>query len=140
MHILGQIFICFSLCTIVGADSWPYKRYHGHLTESGHYKANKSKPEYEQDPPNLYGQWLHHLVNADSTGQLQKIFINGSIPHNATFDDILSSINIPEPDRKNGSTLPPHIPQPWPLEEAKDLFKHLNYSIDPTCTMDHSKW
>lgn len=140
MHILRQFFICFFICALVGADNWPYTRYHGHLTESGHYKANKSKPEFEQDPPNLFGQWIHSLVKADSTGQLQQIFKNGSVPHNASFDDILKAINVPDKSNKNDTILPPHVPQPWPPQEAKELFKHLNYPVDVRCTMDHSRW
>lgn len=133
-------FLWFCVYALVGAASGRFTRYHGHLTDSGHYKANKSKPEFEQDPPYLFGQWIHGLVKTDSTGQLQQIFKNGSVPHNASFEDILNAINIPQSFDRNESILPPHVPQPWPPEEAKEVFKHLDYPVDPRCTMDHSKW
>jgi hypothetical protein len=133
-------FLFFCLCTVTTADHWPYNRYHGVLTKSGHYKPDKSRPEFKDDPKNLLGEWFRNIVKADSTGQLQKIFINGSLPHHAEFDEILSNINVPEQLDQNQTILPPHVPQPWPQQEAADLFKHLKYPTDPKCTSDHSKW
>jgi cytochrome P450 len=140
MYSFWKILHLFPLCAVVSAHRWPYNRYHGVPTKDGHFKPDKSHPEFEHDPQNLLGEWLHNLVKVDSTGQLQQIFVNGLVPHNATFDQILANINIPAPVDKNKTILPPHVPRPWPQQESAELFQHLNYPIDPRCTSDHSRW
>jgi len=143
MYTFTRILFLFFFGTLITADRSHhnrYHRYHGVPTKDGRYMPDKSRPEFETQPENLLGEWLHSLVKRDPTGQLQDIFINGSVPHQAGFDEILASLNIPEPVDKNQTILPPHVPLPWPPQEASVLFKHLNYPIDPKCTADHSNW
>ena len=137
MQPLGRVLLFLSsICVIVLAEKWPYNhRYFGHHNDDGFYSANKSQPHVAHH--NLFGEWLHHMVRGDTTGELQRVFVNGSIPSKIrTVDDLLDHLDVPA---ANASIHPSEI-LPWPQNEAEYLFKHLPYPLDPRCTGDRTKW
>ncbi|TAQ91302.1 hypothetical protein B7494_g374 [Chlorociboria aeruginascens] len=122
--------------TTAATHTWPYTRYRSVLGKNGHSKADPSAPEGREVPPSPLGAWLHRVVKVDATGQLQDLFANGSVAHNATYQEIFESIKIPDPsDRQNRN-----ISHPTPVGDAYELFAHLKYPIDPRCLSDPSKW
>lgn len=135
------ILLHLSLLSVVLASKWPYKRYQGFPKHGEAWRPNKTLPEFHKHPRNLFGRWLRHLVDIDSTGQLKQVFTNGSIPRGlGSFDNLLDHIDAPTPPSKAPSPfLPPSVPLS-PQIEAAQLFKHLPYPIDPRCTNDRSKF
>jgi hypothetical protein len=139
MYLFCEYIILLLLSVLCSSEQWPYNRYHGIRSMKGHFVPEKSRPEFQEEPHNLFGQWFHGIVESNQTEQFQDLFINGSIPHHATFDDILNSLKKPK-HISNISIPPPHIPRPWPQGRATTLFEHLPYPVDPRCTSDTSKW
>ncbi len=140
MHLVTGLAALASLLSLVVSEPWPYNRYHAAQVGNGQHKADRSRPEFDGDPDNHFGRWFHRLVKNDDLG-LKSFFVNGSVPHNATFDDILHNLAVRGAvSPGNHSALPPHIPRPWPKFEANTLFKHLSFPLDPRCTSDKTKW
>jgi len=126
----------FTSCT---AEQWPYQRSHGHLTDSGDYVHDKTRPEIVHH--NEFGHWLHKV---HEKGDLfSDVFANNSLPHHASWDDIFSNLQIPPIENGSNQTstgLPQHVPQPWPQHEADVVFENLPYALDPSCLSDKSSW
>lgn len=140
MFIMHKYIILIYLSIFYATKQWPYNRYRGVESKNGRFKAQTSHPEFKAEPHSKFGQWFHQIVKLDHTGQLQGLFTNGSVPRGASFEDLLNNLNIPEKAPGNVSRLPPHVPRPWPQQEAKNLFANLPYPVDPRCTSDRSKW
>ena len=123
------------------AETWPYDRYHGCVLDSGAVKVNNSHPEYKHEPPNHFLDWFHSIVKNDTTGRLESIFTNGTVPLEINhFDDLIDYFNIPDAAQfDNHTTSGLQIPNaPW--AEATRVFNHLGFDLDPRCTSDRGKW
>lgn len=53
------------------------------------------------------------------------------VPHHATFDEIFANINVPESLSGDNNSK---------QQDTNELFSHLGYKIDSSCTTDPSKW
>jgi len=125
-------------------DKWPYKRYHAQQTKDGKFHADTSRPEFEEDPQNAFVHWLHHVSNTQDSAAVRSMFINNTIPkHVNRFDELYEYLDVPPAKPGVGDNrsylLPPMIPH-LPSGEAAQLFSHLNYPLDPRCTVDRSRW
>ena len=132
---IRRVLLLLLICAFTLADKWPYNRYVGHHDADGLYKADESSPRFGHR--NLFGEWLHHMVKKDTTGELQRVFVNGTIPHKIeSVDELLDHVDVPA----TNASIPPSAILPWPRNEAEYLMKHLPYPLDPRCTGDRSKW
>lgn len=123
---------------------WPYNRYHAQRTKDGKFHTNTSRPEFEEDPQNGFVEWLHHVSNTQDSAAVRSMFINNTVPKHVTgFDELYEYLDVPaaQPDVGDNRSylLPPMVPQ-LPSGEAARLFSHLNYPLDPRCTVDRSRW
>jgi hypothetical protein len=123
------------------AKQWPYDRYAGETTRKGEWIAQKQSPEFETGPPNGFVKWLHQVVaNDPDTGPLSQTFKNGSIPHDASLEDLIDHIDTPTRTPENEPEPPPNVPSYFADRQAAALFSHLPYPIDVGCTSDPFKW
>ena len=139
MHLYA--FTWLAMAGLCAAKQWPYDRYRGATNKKGRLVPDRSIPEFkDEDPLNEFGRWFHRIVDHKNIGGLQELFVNGSVPDHATFEDIWQNLAVPEPPPPTDTVLPPHIPWPWPKQDAASLFPHLPFDLDPRCTADRSKW
>jgi peroxidase len=135
---LSSALLSRSLCA-----TWPYDRYYAQRAKAGHYLADTSRPEMTDDPRNDFVHWLHHVTNTQDSGAVRSLFVHQTIPKNVTdLDELYNYLDLPAPGPDAGNhsfLLPPMIPH-LPSDEAGQLFRHLNYSLDPRCTVDRSRW
>ena len=140
MRLLGVVPVLLSITHVV-ADQWPYERVIGDVKDSGEIVPDKSKPEFESQPDNLFVGWLRDVINTnENLTSIQHAFVNGTIPDDAKwFNDVLENVDVPanytpQPIRKN--PLRPNFPQ----KDADQLFSSFKYPLDPRCTVDRSRW
>lgn len=142
MQLKKPLYSIALLLTIVRAEQWPYHRVVGNVEDSGRIVPDLSKPEFKEEyPENLFVGWLRDVINNnENLTSLQHCFSNGSISDDARwFHDVLQNIDVPAnytPKPIKTSPLRPN----FPLRDAQQLFKHLNYPLDPQCTVDRSRW
>ncbi len=137
MRLIIRCAALFFLSTLGASEQWPYNRFHGVESAKGTLVPQKSKPEFIVDPHNKFARWFRNIVDKDHTGQLREIFEAGSIPPNASLQDILQGIKTPEPPRGNASV---PVPQTPAHQQAASLFSHLPFPLDTRCTADKFKW
>ena len=143
--VVARFFICIIVAAIFATPSsaakWPYDRYHGRVSDSGVLKANKSRPEYNDEPNNDFVGWLSSVVENDANGRLIRMFINGSVPDDINhFNDLVRRFEIPDhvPPTKDHAKPGVQIPNaPW--MEAVAVFDHLGFDLDPRCASDRGK-
>ena len=143
MHIFPHLTGLIVLAGFCAAEQWPYRRYQAQTDKKGNYVALKSQPEFKNaEPRSNFGHWFHQIVNHQNINNVQRLFVNKSIPDFASFDDIRANLRVPRPSvAANESTiLPPHIPKLWPEKEALSLFGHLPFDLDIRCTSDRDRW
>lgn len=132
---LAALVVCLSAAD---AHQWPYHRVH---SSEPFFKINKSDPSVAAH--DHFMPWLRGVIHKDQSGRLPSIFKNGTIPdEKLTFDDLVDYIQLPgsAPEPRTGplgDTRPPNLTS---SEEAAHVFKHLNYSIDSSCTENKSWW
>lgn len=132
--------LCFlSLSLDALGDPWPYTRRF----------TNASLPadEHNDEMPNLFIDWLRGSISHDTSGELAKVFVDGTIPPNVqSFDDLERYVvhyNLTD----NTTQLPPVVWDAIPstvnlsiAEEAAALFSHVKYQLDHTCLLDRSQF
>lgn len=124
------------LVGLSAALQWPYERYRGTTGRNGVLVPETSRPEFEgEEPGNGFGQFLHHIVDRKNIGGLQDLFVNGSVPAHAGFDELLAALKLPDAPTGHGTR-----PRQRPHNEAKSVLGHLPFELDPRCTADKSKW
>ena len=141
------LFYFLSGLQICLAETWPYNRYVDTSTPSGMFTPRSLRLAPESNTYNLFGEWLHGLIENGTAEGLQGVFINGSIPdHIQSFGELLNHVDIPNfslpsPEilPSNASFQPPRTPL-WPQDEAAAVFKHLKYPLDPRCLTERSRW
>ena len=142
-----MLLFSFSLLQNSVAETWPYSRYIDSFAQPGTVVARSLGPVLEANSYNLFGEWLHGLIENGTAKGLQSVFINGSIPyHIKSFEELLDYVDVPPLSSSspgfpptNASSRPPGTPL-WPQDEAAAVFQHLPYPLDPRCSSERSKW
>lgn len=130
-----------SLAALSAAESWPYNRYHGVPNSKGAFVPQTHAPEYEDnEPKNGFGQFLHGVINHKTVPGLGDLFVNGSIPEHAGFDQLREALKVPPVSFSNKTLLDMHRQRPFPQDEATRLLSNLPFELDPKCTADKTKW
>lgn len=134
--------VLLSLLSCAAAKQWPYDRFESEQKDTGHLHANLTLPEFESSPDDLFVDWLRNTVNNDQGGELQRAFINQSIPaHISTIEELIDTIAAPvyarhvvaKPLAKSNETF--SAPK-----DVKTLFQHLQYPLDPKCITNSTRW
>ncbi|KAG8533893.1 uncharacterized protein KY384_001634 [Bacidia gigantensis] len=140
MQLLAILLCLYATTPSVIADQWPYHRVVGDIKDNGDIVPIKSKPEFKEHPDNLFVGWLRDVLNNANVTSVEHAFVNGTLPDDAKwFDDVLDSIKIPANFTPAPIKVSPNLPN-FPLREATQLFSHLQYPLDPRCTVDRSRW
>lgn len=138
LHLAPSFLVaCFPIAV---AKPWPYDRVYSHKKEGLRLTPNVSSSETSTHKDHFV-HWFRGIVDKDED-QLMNIFKNGTIPeHIVTLDQLIDHIQLPEkpltgPLTQNDTRNPPSSAS----EQAQRLFKHLNYPLDPRCTINKSWW
>ncbi|KAI1339407.1 heme peroxidase [Xylariaceae sp. FL0016] len=134
---VSAVTLSLLIASIATAERWPYNR----VYSGPNLRPNKSDPV--APPDNHFIQWLRDIHARDESGQLEGIFKNDTIPdHVLTFNDLVDHIQLPDssPDVAVGPARDPHQLAFSSRVEANRVFEHLNYPIDPRCTINKSWW
>ncbi|EEH35462.2 hypothetical protein PAAG_06509 [Paracoccidioides lutzii Pb01] len=136
--ILIWVLLQTSLC-----DQWPYHRYYGKKSRSGEFVPDFSRAIQSKGSQHRFIHWLHDVSETQDSGEVRRMFINNTIPRDATsLDEVFDHLKRPEPGnfRGNISHLVPPLIANLPSDEAEKLFGNLKYALDSMCIVDKSNW
>ena len=135
-----KFFVTALLALGSRAAQWPYNRVEGDIQKSGRIVPDKSKPEFEggQLPNNSFVDWLRDVSH--NVTKVNDAFGKANISDNVQwFSDLLDTIEVPDNAENHPITHLPARPN-TPQLDARQLFAHLKFPLDPLCTVDKSRW
>ncbi|EPE06557.1 animal heme peroxidase superfamily [Ophiostoma piceae UAMH 11346] len=139
------------------ASGVPYTRYFAKTNDKGENVADTTRMEYDTETDssaegNSFSNWFHHIVRNDRAGlqhNLKDLFLGGAVPLNASFQNLLESLNLTQGEAHSAQKRdlaamaplrPPHVPHDWDVLEANELFGHLGFPLDASCVSDKANW